>query len=217
MELTASEIGERLARADGLPREDVAYFTRQIRNWTNLGFLLPVGRQGRGPKAASVFPQEAIFRARIFATLTELGFDATRIRQISADLARGASGPFDELPPSFNVGGAYASSNVIVDALRGISAGERCRYEIRLVVDADGTKSLESGPTWPDYPQDTQDFGVRELARQAGLSGFKPPRRVLCTVTLDLNALFAPLMEVDAPDLQSTAARVVLQREGLSD
>lgn len=192
---SATEIGELFAEADGGSPEDAAYISRQVRNWQNLGFLVPEDRAGRGPKAAALFSSEAFFKARIFATLSELGFDAGRIRQVNEELRRTVPAPYDDKPASFKVNGGYSSAGVVADALRGIRAGERWCYEIRLVRRPDGRKTVESSVVWPDFPQESES-DLLTLAKEVRLVGFKQNKPVLATVLLDLNALFAPLITV---------------------
>lgn len=181
---TATEISNILCEADGLGPEDHRITHERVRHLAKRGFL----REGeklddRGMKA---FPEIEVFHAAVLCDLLSIDMGAPVLRKVTeaadAQLLRAP----EDWAPSQKADGVSRSYGGLIDARRGVAAGERWGLAIRQEQPGRSVSAqVNAAFGWLDAPQGDGDA-------IAAILGRKPNR---LRVLLKLNDLFQAIQE----------------------
>ncbi len=186
---TATEIAEVLCRADDLVLEDHATTHNRLRYLAKRD-MLPggVSVDARGTKA---FPTIAVYRAAIYAELMALAMDTRALEAVVTAAELKGSRPF---APSQAVEGGFVDRGGLLNAIRGVAAGEDWTLTIAQKMPGMGNSALlEARFEWDGAAQ-----SKAENARIDAILGSKPGRT---RVTVELAPLFLNVIaQVGMPD-----------------
>lgn len=181
-EYTATEIAEKICDAQKLTLGDNTALHNRLKYIAKRG-VLKNGRaiDGRGTLA---FGKLELFRAAIFVELIGLAMDVRALDAVTANAAT----RFDASAPSQRVPGGRQSRGGLIDAIRGVAAGEQWFLKLWRV----NPGILEPEHIKAAFVRDKEDGKEPWDSAKVDLVHQRQPSRA--HVTVDLTALFGPII-----------------------
>lgn len=181
---TATEIAEKICSAQELTLGDNTALHNRLKYIAKRGILKPARTvDGRGTLA---FAKLELFRAAVFVELIGLAMDVRALEAVTNNAAK----KFNVLAPSQKVPGGSLSRGGLVDAINGVAAGEQWFLKLWRVNPGLMDPEHIAAAFVPTEVEDAQLWANTGLDSKLG----RKPSRV--HVTVDLTALFRPLIEL---------------------
>nr|WP_306264819.1 hypothetical protein [Pararhizobium sp. IMCC3301] len=183
---TASQMHDAYCRASGLSPKDQDSILNRFRYMAKRGLL------GEGivvdDRKTLAFPKIEIFRASIYTELAGIAMDLRAFEPIVEAAERRYPHGLN-VAPSMKRDGAWASKGGLLDAIHGVALGENWSLQIELKRPGFHT----GGGLAAEFVFDASKEPPSVLATSDEILG---RRRVRTRASVDLYALFAPLIEL---------------------